>query len=595
MTIERAFDWLVLVNPGIWMILAGCAAPFLRDPVSRGLALVGGPAVALVSLVLAPDWGLDLAATEFLGLRLVLYRVDSLSFVFALAFGVAGVLQGIFSLHRTAPMQDSAGLLYAGAAMAATLVGDLFSLFLFWEVTALASAVLVLARRTSGAGHAAMRYLVAQLASGLLLLAGAITIYVESGASSFTGIAGFAAPPVVGAISLDQPGAWCVFAAFGLKAAFPLAHVWLTDAYPRASETGAVVMSAFTTKLAVYALARCFAGEQALVWTGAVMAVFPVVFAVIENDIRKVIAWSLIAQVGMMVCAVGIGSQLALNGAAAHAFASCIYQSLLFMGAGAVLFRTGETSGAALGGLHRTMPYTTLFMIVGAVSLAALPLTSGFAAKSFTLSAAEYAGPTIVWLMLMFGSAGAILHGGLKAPYMAFFGTDSGLRPKEAPFNMLLAMGAAAFLSIWTGADPSWLYSLLPYPELANEYLAQDLWTSRHIVSQLQLIAFGALAFFLIRQRRLSPVERPGIVLDVDWLWRKGAPRLAAVAGPLLSRAGSSLRGAIQAAGGGVLWQIREALSPARGLSKRLPLDATAVLSVCILVLVLVVSDLAAK
>lgn len=593
MTIERILELLLLVNPGLWMILAGCAAPFLRDPVSRAIALIGGPGAALVCLVSAPDWGLDLATLEYLGLRLVLYRVDSLSFIFALAFGVAGVLQGIFALHRRAPMQDAAGLLYGGAAMAATLVGDLFSLFLFWEITALASAVLVLARRTEAAHGAALRYLIAQLLSGLLLAAGAIIVYADTGASSFTGIAGFAAPPVVGALSLEQPGALWVFAAFGLKAAFPLAHPWLTDAYPRASETGAVVLSAFTTKLAVYALARCFAGEPSLIWIGGVMAVFPVVFVVLEPDVRKVLAWSLVAQVGVMVCAVGIGSQLALNGAAAHAFASCIYQSLLFMGAGAVLLRTGGTGPGSIGGLHRTMPWTTLFMLAGAASLAALPLTAGFVVKSFTLSAAEYAGPTAVWMMLMFGSAGAILHGGLKAPYMTFFGEDSGLRPKEAPFNMLLAMGSAAFLCVWIGVDASWLYSLLPYPELAREYLAQDLWTSRHVVSQLQLLAFGALVFFFLRQRRLYPAAAPGVVLDVDWLWRRGAPALGRLVLPVVAASASSIRKMIQSAGQFVLGQAQDSFTPSGPMSRKLPLDATAVLSVCILVLVLIVSGMA--
>jgi len=318
------------------------------------------------------------------------------------------------------------------------------------------------------------------------------------------------------------------------------------------------------------------------------------VFAVVENDLRKVLAWSLVAQVGIMVCAVGIGTQLALNGAAAHAFASCIYQALLFMGAGAVLFRTGETGADRLGGLHRTMPYTALFSAAGAASLAALPLTSGFAVKSFTLSAAEYAGPTAVWLLLMFGSAGAIVHGGLKAPYLTFFGADSGLRPKEAPFNMLLAMGAAAFLCVWIGADPSWLYSILPYPELAGEYLANDLWTARHVVMQLQLLAFGALAYFLLRNRRLYPFERPSVIPDIDWLWRRGAPAIERALRPAVALTGAASTGVIRRLRAGVDRMLTEALVPSRLVSRKFPLDATAVLSACILVLVLIVSDLTA-
>jgi multicomponent Na+:H+ antiporter subunit D len=586
MTIDTLLVWLAAVNPGLFMMAAGVAAVAARGGPARVACLVGGPLVALAALLFA-ELGLDLATVDVMGLRLVLYRVDSLSFVFALAFALAGVLQGVYSLHRADPLQDASGLIYAGAAMAGVLAGDIFTLFIFWELTALASAALLFAQRTEAAYRAGLRYLVFQLVSGLLLLSGAMILNGATGASTFVEMAGFGAPPLVGALGLHQPGAVLILLAFGVKAAFPLLHTWLPDAYPRASETGAVILSAFTTKLAVYALARCFAGEDALVWIGLVMAIFPLALAVREDDLRRVLAYSLINQVGMMVCAVGVGSQLALNGAAAHAFASVIYQTLLFMALGAVLLRTGTANASELGGLHRTMPHTTLACMVGSASIAAAPLAAGFVAKSLSFSAVEGAYPEWVNLLLLAASAGVTALAALRLPYAAFFAADSGRRPQEAPFNMLLAMGLSAFLTLSIGLEPGWLFALLPYPELALDYLAHDLWTFRHVLEQVQLIGFAALAFFLLKDRGLLPAETAGSVADIDWLWRRGVSALGrrtararAWMAAALGRGLVGLRGRANPAAGAVL-------APGGGWSRRAPLEATAVAAGLVLAAVL--------
>jgi multicomponent Na+:H+ antiporter subunit D len=418
-------------------------------------------------------------------------------------------MSGLFALKVDDPIQHLCGMSYAGAAIAAAFCGDLISLFVFWELTALTSVFLIWASRTESSTRTGVRYLIVQVASGVILLAGALIHYQETKSLEFTNF--FEA-------GMMTRGAWWMFWAIGIKAAFPLLHNWLQDAYPKATYSGTVFLSAFTTKLAIYALARGYAGNDFLIPIGCVMTCFPIFFAVIENDLRKVLAYSLNNQLGFMVVGIGVGTELAINGACAHAFAHIIYKGLLFMSMGAVLYRTGTTKASELGGLHRTMPFTTVFCIIGAMSISAFPLLSGFAAKSLITSAVGYEGMIVVTFVLLFASAGVMEHSGIKIPFFAFFAHDSGKRPKEAPWNMLLAMGMAAALCIGIGVAPQSLYALLPYP---TDYNAYDF---THVVTQFELLLFAALAFGLLLKMGVYPAELKSVNLDFDWFYRRLIP-----------------------------------------------------------------------
>ncbi len=588
--LDALLEMMAHTNPGLVMMAAGLVMFFVRGYMPRAIVLVGGPALTLATLLASGEWGVDLATIDAFGLTLSLYRIDSLSFIFGLAFIIAAALGGVYSLHREDPTQDASGLIYAGAAIGATFSGDLITLFIFWELTAVSSVFLIWARRTPEAYASGLRYLIIQLVSGLMLIAGAALYHRATGMIGFTEMGEVGELPVVSAIDITQPGAWLILAAFGVKAAFPLIHSWLQDSYPNATETGAVVLSAFTTKLAVYALARCFAGLDILIWIGAIMTVFPVFFAVIENDLRKVLAYSLNNQVGFMVCAVGIGGELALNGAAAHAFAHIIYKSLLFMSMGAVMLRVGSTKASEIGGLHRTMPYTTIFCLIGAASISAVPFFSGFAAKSMTMSAVGDAHMIWIWLMLLFASAGVLEHSGIKIPFCAFFGHDRGKRPEEAPFNMLLAMGVASAFCIGVGVAPRWLYELLPYRDTAIDYLNHDLWTPTHLVTQFQLLAFAALAFILIKRYALYPEEEPGVILDAEWTWRRAGPGVVGAIGAALMSLETALGRTFAASSSWLRERMSQTFAPARGVSQRIPLSATAIWSAFLLAAVLLIA-----
>ena len=574
---------LASLNPGLLLIFAGVICAVMPNQKVRQILTIAAP-IAALWLLSGATQETDLMSLSVMGIDMVLYRVDSLNFIFGLAFLIAATLNGIYALHQDDRVQDSSAMIYAGAAVAATFVGDFMSLFVFWELTAISSVFLILKTGTRAAYGAAMRYLGIQVLSGVLLLYGAAQLFAVTGDMSIRSLS----------LGTDA-GTWLLLFAFGIKAAFPLMHNWLQDSYPRATVVGAVVLSAFTTKLAVYVLARVFAGEGILIWIGAIMTVFPVFFAVIENDLRKVLAYSLNNQVGFMVCAIGVGTHLALNGAAAHAFAHIIYKGLLFMSMGAVLYRTGTTKASELGGLYKSMPWTAVFCLIGAASISAFPFFSGFVAKSLTMSAVLVEGHIVIWGMLLFASAGVLEHSGIKIPYFAFFGHDSGKRVKEAPFNMLLAMALASFICIAialptvTGFGYGMLYRMLPYPEIAQGY---EPYTFDHILTQMQLLVLAAMAFVLLQRFNLYPEERPGTVLDADWAYRRAGYGVALWSGAIWRKAGPALMAVFFG-----LWQraydrIEATFSP-QGVLSRGPLTGgMAVWSAALLCAVLLLSFL---
>ncbi|MEA3383042.1 MAG: Na(+)/H(+) antiporter subunit D [Campylobacterota bacterium] len=447
--------------------------------------------------------------TVLLGYELTPIRIDKLSILFGYLFCIAAFLGNIYALYHKDTIQHFAAQAYAGSAVGAVFAGDMLSLFIFWELMALTSSVLIFARRTETSLHAGIRYLAIQIISGLLLLAGIIVYYNSVGNLNFNHI------------GLDAPGAWLFFIAFGIKSAFPFLHNWLTDAYPEATPSGTVFLSSFTTKVAVYALARSFAGEEILIYIGATMAFFPIYYAVIENDLRRVLTYSLINQIGFMVVGIGIGTELALNGAVAHAFADVIFKGLLMMSMGAVLFSTGEMRGSELGGLYKKMPKTTMFCIVGAASISAFPLFSGFVSKSIIVSAVLLEGYYGVWLILLFAAAGVFHHAGIKIPFFAFFAHDSKFvdTAKEAPKNMLWAMALSSVICVLIGVFPQAFYSMLPWE---MDYTPYD---ATHILTQLQLLFFSALAFVWLKLAHIYPPELRSVNIDAEWIYRKLFPK----------------------------------------------------------------------
>ncbi|MFH1568785.1 MAG: Na(+)/H(+) antiporter subunit D [Gemmatimonadota bacterium] len=519
--------------PGVVLIAGALLVPLLRGRLQAAY-LVLLPVLSLAHMLSLPDGFLGQA--RWFDYALTPVRVDRLSVVFGYVFHLAALVGTVYALYARDPVHHVAALVYGGAAIAGVFAGDLLSLFAFWELTAVSSVFLVWARRTPRAYRAGMRYLIFQVGSGVLLLSGILLHYHHTGSLAFTALG---APGA-------HPGTAIIFLAFGIKAGFPLLHVWLTDAYPEATPGGAVVLSAFTTKLAIYALARGFAGAGALVPIGVVMALFPLVYAISEDDLRRLLAYALIGQQGFMVVGIGIGTALALNGAVAHAFACVLYMALLFMATGNLIIGAGTAQASRLGSLHRALPYSALFCLVGSASISAVPLFSGFVTKSLTLQAVAEQGREWTWLALVLAGIGAFLAVGIKVPYCGFFSSrDTGILRREAPGSTRVAMALTAALCLALGIAPGWLYDRLPYPVHYQPY------TDSHVLTQLQLLVFAGIVFALLVWRRHWLLAERTLSLDVDWLYRRLLPEagrwLAQRARPSVGEGGRLVQAAVDA------------------------------------------------
>ena len=488
--------------PGFVMVIGALLIPFLPHIIKQ---------IYMMILILISAYGLTLgfgihSVINIMDFDFILFQADELTFPFAIIFHIAAALNVIYGAHEKHWKQHVAIMSYSGAAIAAIHAGDLLTLFVWWEATAFTSVFLILASNTNRSYKAAIRYILIQVTSGMFLLAGAIILLMNDGSAILT------------KFDINSLYGQLIFIAFGIKAAFPLLNGWLQDAYPEATEIGTVALSTFTTKLAIFCFAKCFAGVEILIFIGALMTFYPIFFAVIENDLRRVLTYSLNNQLGFMIVAIGIGSELAINGAVAHAFAHILYKGLLFMGMGAVLYRVGTCKASELGGLFKYMPITAVCTIIGAISISAFPLFSGFVAKSLIMSALGKEGLVFVYFMLLFASAGVLHHSGIKIPFFAFFAHESKIKTKEAPINMIVAMVIASILCIAIGIFPSVFYQILPYEISYQPY------DFSHVVGQLQLLMFAALAFICLWHFKIYPPELNSTVLNSDWIYRKMMP-----------------------------------------------------------------------
>lgn len=488
----------LLLHPVLPFVLAAAMVP-AAGPLGQRLLSLAAPAASLALLLSLADS--TQISVRVIGQDWLLLRVDALAYVFALAFILHAVIAAVYAWEDAGLGPKAASLGLCGAGVGVVLAGDLLSLFLFWEWLTITSLFLIWMGNTPGSWAAGTRYLMVHLFGAVMLLIG-ILARVTDGDTGLT------------AMGLTHWSSWLILAGMLTNAAVPPLHAWLSDSYPRASVFGTVFLAAFTTKAAVYALARGFAGVELLVWAGTLMALFGVVYAVLENDIRRLLAYHIISQVGYMVAGVGMGTALALNGTTAHAFSHIFYKGLLMMSAGAVIYATGRGKLTELGGLGRPLRWVFVLMMVGAFSISGVPFFNGFVSKSMVVSAAAYSDRGAIELLLLVASMGTFLHTGLKLPWFTFFGTDQGARVlRPVPTSMYAAMGVAAAVCVVTGMFPgATLYAILPFDA------AYEPFTAHHFVESLQLLTGTALGFWLLRAKLGG---EPTVTRDVDVLYRQ--------------------------------------------------------------------------
>ncbi len=486
-------------HPGFILIIAGLLACFLPNR-ARQVIMVGAPLLALAA-VFSLEPGMTRSVPFINGIELVWLKVDKLSLVFAIIFGIVALLGNIYSLHINQAGETAAAMFYAGGSLGTVLAGDWLTFIFFWESLAISSTFLIWNKKEPQAIAAGFRYLLVHMLGGNLLLAG-IFLKVSGGEFAVTALTG----------GIPDAAYWLILLGVAVNAAIPPLHAWLTDAYPEGTITGGVFLCSFTTKVAVYALIRIFPGAQILVWAGVIMAIYGVIFAVLENDVRRLLSYHIISQVGFMVAGAGIGTEMAINGAAAHAFCHIIYKSLLFMGAGAVIYATGLRKLTQLGGLFRKMLLVAIFFEIGAFAIAGVPYTAGFISKSLILSGAAANGMPTVEILLYLAGVGTFLSIALKLFYLTFCGEEKDIEVKRIPKNMYVAMVGGSFLCILFGVLPDLLYSRLPF------VVAYQPYTLDHVVSMIQLV-LGTFVIFWVFLPKLHPHDL--ISIDTDWFYRK--------------------------------------------------------------------------
>jgi multicomponent Na+:H+ antiporter subunit D len=555
-----------LLHPVLPFAIAALLVPWVGVP-GRRLLSIAAPPLALVSLTLLPGdatWGLDALGHEW-----VLLRADGLAVVFATAFILFALMAGVYAWNDTGRGPKAMALVLAGAGTGVVLAGDLLTLFFFWEWLTIASLFLIWFGNTERSWAAGFRYLIFHLAGAIVMLTG-ILMLLDQGMTLFE------------VVPTGTVAAWLVLAGMVTNAAVPPLHAWLSDAYPEASIYGTVFLSAFTTKSAVYALVRGFPGLEALMWAGVIMALFGVFYAVMENNIRRLLSYHIISQVGYMVTGIGIGTHLSLNGTSAHAFSHIFYKGLLMMSAGAVIHATGHGRLSDLGHLARPLRWTMVLMMIGALSISGAPLLSGFVSKSMIVSAAAYAERAPVELLLLVVSMGTFLSVALKMPWFTFAGVDQGATAlRKVPAPMYIGMAMTAAVCVATGIVPgATLYRLLPFDAVYDPF------TGHHFVEVLQLMAGTTLAFWLTRAYLVGKAKT---TLDTDYLYRRPLAWLIFGAGDLLGAAGQrvkELNGRLIAGGWGALQAYR-----ARNEGSTLAFQATVVV-VALAVLGILVSIL---
>lgn len=489
-------------HPGFIFFLVGMFA-CVGSYKLRKMILACGPFLALIAVFdLAPGMVKDFAflpdwTSHYL-------YVDKLSWVFVLIFCIMGCIGGVFSCHNKSPLEALCSMSYVGASISTALAHDWITFLFFWELMAVTSLFLVWNDPRPGSRGAGTRYILMHTLSGNFVLFG-VLLKLSQGQYLVQNLVN----------GPHDVSFWLILTGVCINVAAVPLHAWIVDAYPSATITGSVFMSSYTTKVAVYALLRIFGGTELLIGVGVLMALYGALYAVMENDMLKLLSYHIVSQVGYMVAGAGIGTVMSMNGATAHAFCDILFKSLLFMCCNAIIYATGVRKINQLGGMARRYPAVFICFVVGAFSISGIPLFNGFVSKTMTIAAAGQAEMAITAILLELASVGTLLSICFKMMYFIFLAPDRGEAPEQQsiPTNMTIAMIMGAVCCTAIGVFPGLLYQYLPFG--AVTYVP---YTMGHVTGLLSM-SFAALIPFLMFLPRMEP--HTALSLDTDWVYRR--------------------------------------------------------------------------
>jgi len=503
MTILETGNLINCLHPGFVMIICGLLVMLLPKGWRRPLALIGPVLASWAAFNLTAESYLNYTLSGYITLKLINY--DNLSAAFLLIFCVISILNAIYGEGIQHKNECGMSMVYAGTIMGVVLAGDCISLIAFWELSALASMYVIYARHNRRTARASFRYILFHAFGGNMFLFGML-LYMSHYGNNLGNIMH----------SYGEPCFWLILIGVAVNAAIPPFNAWLSDAYPESTVTGTVYLASFTTKAAICVLVRCFGGMEALVWVGCFMAIFGACMAIMENDIRKLLSYHIVSQLGMMVVAVGAGGEIGIDGATAHAITNILFKGVLMMGAGAVIYATGKSKITELGGLARKMPVTAACFLISSLAIAGLPGLSGFVSKALITHALEEGGYEAAVILMLAAGVGTLLSITLKINYYVFFGpTDvdaDKIVTRQIPWTMKLAMIIGTAFSVLIGIFPHVFYSMLPYATQIEPY------TAGHVLEYIAIFIGGSIPFFMYLGK-MKPHDEYSI--DFDWIYRK--------------------------------------------------------------------------
>lgn len=491
----------VLLHPGIVLILAGAVIALLPKAASRYLLPLG--ALAALAALLGTDKGLSVEVPFAGELKLSLFVCDEISWFFGLVFAVIGVIGSVYSMDKGRRGEKAASAVYAGSALMTVFAGNMLTFIIFWEVMAVASIYMVFQGNGPDARRSSYRYMVMHLFGGNMLLAGVMLL--PAGITAAVG-------PVTDTDSLPY---WLMFIGTGVNCALPPFHTWVADSYPQATPESQLFMGSYTTKVAVYAMIRFFAGTEWLVIFAAVTAVLAACMALIENDLRKLLSYHIVSQVAMMVAGLAAGGDVGAAGAAMHAAFNILYKGVLLMAAGNIFTALGLRYITDMGGLVRKMPVTAVCAFIASFAIAGVPYFSGFASKALIMDALHTGGYNMSYILITMAGVGTWLSITMKINYFVFIKKPerelpAGAATGRVPACKVLAMAAATVLVVITGIRPEICYDMLSMD-------ASHLFAADHVMEYIGLFAGATVPFVLLRTF-MAPHE--GINLDVDRFYR---------------------------------------------------------------------------
>ena len=443
------------LHPATAFVILGLILPFLKGRFWRYLLFIP-PALAIflsLQMHVGRYWEVD-----YVGQVLVLGRVDHLSLPFIILFAFMTFICTVFSFHVREKAQHVAGLFFMAGAFGSVLAGDYWTLYIFWQGMTVSSSFLIWLNRKPDASKMGFWYMMLLLLSSVLLLAGILLRERVTG--------GFIFGPADANLMWHYD--WLILGAFAINAAVIPFHAWMTQGLPKATIPGAVLLSIFGIKTAIYAMARCFVGLDLLIVLGVIMALYGAVYAIFSNNIRRILAYLMVAQGGLMIAGIGMDSKMALDGAISLAYAHTVYNALLVMTMGSVMYTTHEETLGQLGHLFRKLPVVAALTLIGIPALCAVPFFSGFTGISLIFEEALKLNspmPGVVLVLLLGLAMAVMIMAGVRLPFYVFWSenTRNGEPLRPLPKSMVVAMGLAGAFCLVQGVFPEVINRHLPF------------------------------------------------------------------------------------------------------------------------------------